>query len=61
MDEGKVCSNCVLKRHFLFDLLGLVLNLADVRALSGVDEVPRCEVEEEGIGVEPHEDGEEQE
>ena len=41
--------------------LGLVLDLADVRALDGVDEVPGCEVEEEGLCIEPHEDGEEQE
>ena len=42
-------------------LLGLVLNLADVCALSGVHDVPWCEVEEEGIGIESHVDGEEQE
>ena len=60
MNEGKVFLNCVL-RHFLFDLLLLVLNLADIRALSGVHEVPWCEVEDEGIGIETHGDGEEQE
>ena len=42
-------------------ILGLVLNLTDVRALSRVDKVPRCEVEDEGIGIETHGDGEEQE
>ena len=59
MDEAKVFGNCVLRA--LVGLLGLVLNLTDVRALSRVDKVPRCEVEDEGIGIETHGDGEEQE
>ena len=59
MDVARVFGNCVLRA--LVGFLGLVLNLADVCALSGVDEVPRCEVEDEGIGIETHGDGEEQE
>ena len=38
--------------------LRLVLHFADVRAPDGVDEVPRREVEDEGVELEPHEDGE---
>jgi len=59
MDEAYVFGNCILRA--LVGILGLVLNLTDVRALSRVDKVPRCEVEDEGIGIETHGDGEEQE
>ena len=47
--------------RFFESSLSLILHLADISALCGVDKVPRGEVEDEGVELEPHEDGEGQE